>query len=215
MTTWCRHFFFQISLNTTQRQPALTLFLVADQRLQGYGSLHLDRHLFVVDEVLLDQLHGVSQHQLVMESQRAETVQHPAGLAETKAERKERETEEGISGQKNQSAASSKYVQPVTEQTTVETQGRLEPQLTGNTQEISWSYVDRWNRQDNNLLTNQPINQQKDKRSSWKHRPSCPYVLWRKRVVDWTVTDIKPWAELNIQFEFCHLLMVVRGCGVE
>lgn len=74
---------------THSPKPALTLFLVTDERLEGYGRLHLDRHLFVLDEVLLDQLHGVSQHQLVVESQRAETVQHPAGLADTEAERKE------------------------------------------------------------------------------------------------------------------------------
>lgn len=57
-----------------------TLFLVADQCLQSDGSLHFDGHLFVVNEILLDQLDCVSQHQLIMEMQRAEAVQHPARL---------------------------------------------------------------------------------------------------------------------------------------
>lgn len=82
-----------VKLLHTQRRPALTLFLVADQRLQRNGSLHLDRHLFVVDEILFNQLHGVSQHQLVVESQWTETVQHPAGLAKTKEERENQRNE--------------------------------------------------------------------------------------------------------------------------
>lgn len=57
-----------------------TLLLVADQGLQGDGRLHLDRHLFVGDQVLLDQLHRVPQDQLIMELQWAERVQDPAGL---------------------------------------------------------------------------------------------------------------------------------------
>jgi len=59
-----------------------TLFLVADQCLQSNGGFHFNRHLFVVYQILLDQLHGIPQHNLVMETQRAEAVQHPAGLPE-------------------------------------------------------------------------------------------------------------------------------------
>lgn len=51
--------------------------------------------------------------------------------------REERERNRGRNQwSKSQSAASSKYVQPVTEQTAVETQGWLELELTGNTKEI-------------------------------------------------------------------------------
>lgn len=71
-----------VSFNTQEwiSCPPQTLFLVADQRLQSDGSLHLDRHLFVIYQILFDQLHSIPQHQLVMETQRTEGVQHPAGL---------------------------------------------------------------------------------------------------------------------------------------
>lgn len=57
-----------------------TLFLVADESLQSHGRLHFDRHLFVIEQVLSDQLHCIPQHQVVVETQRAEAVQHPARL---------------------------------------------------------------------------------------------------------------------------------------
>lgn len=60
--------------------PPQTLFLVADQRLQSDRSFHLDRHLFVFDQILFDQLDSVPQHQLIVETQWAEAVEHPARL---------------------------------------------------------------------------------------------------------------------------------------
>lgn len=59
---------------------AQTLLLVTDEGLQSNGRLHFHRHLFVLDQILFDQLYGVSQNQVVVETEGAEAVQHPARL---------------------------------------------------------------------------------------------------------------------------------------
>lgn len=59
---------------------SLTFLLVADEDLQGNGSLHLDRHLVVVDETEAGQLQGCLQVLVTLELHLTEVMQYPAGL---------------------------------------------------------------------------------------------------------------------------------------
>lgn len=61
---------------------SLTFLLVADENLQGNGSLHLHRHLIVVDQAVSGQLESVLQVLVTFELHLTEVMQHPASLGE-------------------------------------------------------------------------------------------------------------------------------------
>lgn len=57
-----------------------TFLLIADEDLEGDGSLHFNRHLIVVDQTQTGKLEGCLQVLVILELDLAEVMKHPAGL---------------------------------------------------------------------------------------------------------------------------------------
>lgn len=58
----------------------LTFLLIADEDLEGDGSLHFNRHLVVVDQTQAGELEGCLQVLVILELDLAEVMKNPAGL---------------------------------------------------------------------------------------------------------------------------------------
>lgn len=57
-----------------------TFLLIADEDLEGDGSLHFNRHLIVVDQTQAGELEGCLQVLVILELDLTEVMKHPAGL---------------------------------------------------------------------------------------------------------------------------------------
>lgn len=58
----------------------ITFVLVADENLQGNGSLHLYWHLIIIDQTEAGQLQSILEVLVTFEPHLTEILYHPAGL---------------------------------------------------------------------------------------------------------------------------------------